>query len=55
MRRLQILDKVYNIAGGIPEGYIPHHDVNNGIIQLIREDIHSQFTHIGGHSLCGGN
>lgn len=52
---IEILDKVYNISGGIPEGYTPHHDVTDGIIQLIKEEIHKQFTHIGGHSLCGGN
>ena len=38
----------------VPDGYVLHHDVNNGIIQLIIDKIHSQFTHIGGHSICGG-
>lgn len=39
----------------VPDGYIPHHDVIDGVIKFVREDIHSQFTHIGGHSICGGN
>lgn len=51
---IEILDKVYNISTGIPKGYIPHHDVNKGIIQLVEKQIHTQFTHIGGHSLHGG-
>ena len=50
---LEVLKNDYGIIG-IPKGYIPHHDVNKGIIQLVEKSIHSQFTHIGGHSLHGG-
>ena len=34
---IERLDKVYNISTGIPKGYIPHHDVNKGIIQLVEK------------------
>ncbi|MDE6662796.1 MAG: HNH endonuclease [Lachnospiraceae bacterium] len=32
----------------MPERYIIHHDIENGILQLIDENIHKEFTHIGG-------
>lgn len=32
----------------IPEGYIVHHDYQNGKVQLVKEQIHIQFTHYGG-------
>ena len=32
----------------VPEGYVLHHDINNGTIQIIRKDIHEQFRHYGG-------
>ena len=32
----------------IPEGYIVHHDYQNGKIQLVKEEVHVQFTHYGG-------
>ena len=50
---LEILKNDYGIIE-IPKGYTPHHDINKGIIQFVRKSIHSQFTHIGGHSLYGG-
>ena len=35
----------------IPDGYVVHHDTINGILQLVDENIHQEFTHIGGYSL----
>lgn len=49
-KMLAILERDYGITE-IPDGYIVHHDIQNGILQLVDEDIHKQFTHIGGHSL----
>ena len=48
---IEVLIKDYGIDTGIPKGYAVHHDSVNGIIQLVREDIHKLFTHIGGHAL----
>ena len=39
---------------GYPNREKIENDVNKGIIQLVEKSIHSQFTHIGGHSLHGG-
>lgn len=47
---LEILEEDYGITE-IPEGYIVHHDIENGILQLVDENIHTEFTHIGGHSI----
>lgn len=33
----------------IPNGYVLHHDINNGWFQLVKEDIHDIFKHYGGH------
>ena len=49
-KALNILEELYDYTD-IPEGYVLHHDIDNGMMQLVREDIHSQFTHIGGHSI----
>lgn len=35
----------------IPDGYVLHHDVENGNMQLVKADWHKEFTHAGGHSL----
>ncbi len=35
----------------IPDGFVLHHDINNGVIQLVRKDVHSIFTHRGGFSI----
>ena len=32
------------------EGYVLHHSFENGVIQLVDESIHSQFSHIGGYN-----
>lgn len=32
-------------------GSIEIQDIENGILQLIDENIHTEFTHIGGHSI----
>ena len=49
-KMLEILEEDYGITE-IPEGYIVHHDIENGILQLVDENIHTEFTHIGGHSI----
>jgi len=49
-KMLSILEEDYGITE-IPEGYIVHHDIENGILQLVDEKIHTEFTHIGGHSI----
>ena len=49
-KMLSILEEDYGITE-IPEGYIVHHDIENGILQLVDENIHKEFTHIGGHSI----
>lgn len=33
----------------IPTGYVLHHDVKNGVFQLVRQEIHQMFSHYGGH------
>jgi len=33
----------------IPDGYILHHDVENGVFQLIEKDAHNTYRHYGGH------
>lgn len=47
---LQKLEEEYGLTE-IPEGYVLHHDTENGTMQLIREDYHKEFTHMGGHSM----
>ncbi len=47
---LEVLDTKYGLDE-IPAGFVAHHDIENGIFQLVGESIHSQFRHIGGHSL----
>lgn len=51
---LEILKSDYGVVE-VPDGYIPHHDINNGVFQFVEESIHNEFTHIGGNSLHGGN
>ena len=50
---LEILRNDYGVVE-IPDGYIPHHDITDGIFQFVEESIHNEFTHIGGNSLHGG-
>jgi len=33
----------------IPKGYVLHHDVDNGVFQLVSESVHKSFSHYGGH------
>jgi len=49
-KMMDILEENYGITE-IPEGYIVHHDIENGILQLVDENIHKEFTHIGGYSI----
>jgi hypothetical protein len=51
--KLRLIDELVKrgFNAEIPEGYVAHHQTKNGIMQLIREDIHKQFTHVGGYSL----
>lgn len=32
----------------IPTGYILHHDIEDGVFQLVRKDVHETFSHYGG-------
>lgn len=50
---LEVLKSDYGIVE-TPDGYIPHHDIHNGVFQFVEESIHKEFTHIGGNSLYGG-
>ncbi|MGN0496856.1 MAG: HNH endonuclease [Lachnospiraceae bacterium] len=49
-KMMEILENDYGITE-IPEGYVVHHDIGNGILQLVDENVHAQFTHIGGYSI----
>ena len=49
-KMLSILQADYGI-NEIPDGYTVHHDIVNGILQLVDENIHTEFTHIGGYSI----
>lgn len=33
----------------IPSGYVLHHDIENGVFQLVRKDVHEIFSHYGGY------
>ena len=46
----RFLFKEYGIRG-VPSGFVVHHDLVNGSIQLIKAEIHKQWTHIGGISI----
>ncbi len=46
---LEALEEEYGLTE-IPEGYVLHHDSENGNMQLIKEEYHKEFTHAGGHS-----
>jgi len=37
-----------NDVYAIPDGYVLHHDIDSGDFQLVREDVHSMFSHYGG-------
>lgn len=47
---LKKLEEEYGLTE-IPDGYALHHDTENGVMQLIKEDYHKEFTHAGGHSM----
>ncbi|WP_074960248.1 HNH endonuclease [Ruminococcus albus] len=32
----------------VSAGYVVHHSIENGIIQLVDQAIHSEFSHYGG-------
>lgn len=44
-----LLESDYGLTT-IPNGYALHHDSENGIMQLVKEEYHKEFTHAGGHS-----
>ena len=46
---LEILEDEYGLTE-IPDGYVLHHDSQNGTMQLVKEEYHKEFTHAGGHS-----
>lgn len=43
---IMYLNETYGIDK-ITKGFILHHDIDNGIFKLIREDIHETFKHYG--------
>lgn len=47
---LKKLEEEYSLTE-IPDGYTLHHDTENGVMQLVKEDYHKEFTHAGGHSM----
>lgn len=47
---LEKLEEEYGLTD-IPDGYVLHHDTENGMLQLIKEDYHKEFTHAGGYSM----
>lgn len=47
---LKKLEEEYGLTA-IPDGYALHHDTENGVMQLVKEDYHKEFTHTGGHSM----
>lgn len=49
-KMLTFLKEEYKI-NEIPAGYVVHHNVVNGVLQLVEESIHKKFTHLGGYSL----
>ena len=46
---LEKLEDEYGLTE-IPDGYVLHHDSENGTMQLVKEEYHKEFTHAGGHS-----
>ncbi|NBK79714.1 hypothetical protein D5272_14250 [bacterium D16-76] len=50
---LEKLEEEYGLTD-IPDGYALHHDTENGVMQLVKEDYHKKFTHAGGHSIYKG-
>jgi hypothetical protein len=34
---------------GMPDNYIPHHDMKNGDMQFVLKSLHEKFSHYGGH------
>ncbi len=47
---LEKLEEEYALTD-IPDGYALHHDTENGLLQLVKMDYHTEFTHAGGHSM----
>lgn len=47
---LEKLEEEYGLTD-IPDGYSLHHDTENGVMQLIKDDYHKEFTHAGGYSM----
>lgn len=47
---LKKLEEQYGLTE-IPEGYALHHDTENGTMQLVEQDYHKKFTHVGGYSM----
>lgn len=47
---LEKLEDEYELTD-IPDGYSLHHDTENGVMQLIKNEYHKEFTHAGGYSI----
>ena len=46
---MEVLKQEYGLSK-IPNGYVVHHDVENGLMQIVEKSVHELFTHVGGHS-----
>ncbi len=33
----------------VPKNFIIHHDIEDGVFQIVRGDVHTIFHHYGGH------
>lgn len=49
-KMMEILENDYETTE-IPDGYVVHRDIEDGILQLVDENIRAEFTHIGEHSI----
>lgn len=55
LRKMFDDDQIKQIADGFtPDGYVWHHNEENGVLQLVDYIIHEQTGHTGGRSVWGG-
>ncbi|MFI3212224.1 MAG: hypothetical protein R3Y24_02685 [Eubacteriales bacterium] len=45
---LKYLEDEFGITE-IPDGYVLHHDIDNGVFQIVDKNAHELFSHYGGH------
>lgn len=39
----------YKYFESVPDGYVLHHDIDNGVFQIVDKNAHELFSHYGGH------